>query len=340
MKRYSQLFLTLTVTLVTAWQLPYWYAFFTAGTAKTPFALYSCMAEDFIEFDGSDRRSTGGNSYTQHETDSLLPFFYMRQLAADNRFPGEVCGTAVTPHEVQRTNFNFRSVPADLNAVQTGLYPLFESMSGRVDLAMPDDLFRLTDSGIEFVRMATIRIDAGKSRRFTEALQRKDFRFPARRVAGNPNPKKEYDEGYLLLDAGGRLFHLKQTVGRPFVRAVELPAGLEVKELFLTEFRDRSLLGLLCDAQGRLHVLRAKSYAVVPTELPPFDPARESVTILGNLLDWTVCIRREQADCCYALRAGDFTLIDSVCYPVDRRPVPGLHFTASRHKYVRPEIVW
>ena len=37
---------------------------------------------------------------------------------------------------------------------------------GRVDLEMPDDVFRITSSGIEFVVMATV-IDRGKSDRFT-----------------------------------------------------------------------------------------------------------------------------------------------------------------------------
>lgn len=63
-------------------------------------------------------------------------------------------------------------------------------------------------------------IDQEKSKVFTEVLKKKEFRFPAQYVAGNPSTRKEYDEGYLILDAEGKLFHMKQTQGRPYVRAI------------------------------------------------------------------------------------------------------------------------
>ena len=62
-------------------------------------------------------------------------------------------------------------------------------------------------------------------------MTKKDFRFPAIEIAGNPTVKKEYDEGYLLLDADRRLFHLKQVKGRPYVRAITLPEGLTLEHL-------------------------------------------------------------------------------------------------------------
>ncbi len=49
-----------------------------------------------------------------------------------------------------------------------------------------------------------------------EAMAKKDFHFPAIEIVGNPTvKKKEYDEGYLLLDADRRLFHLKQVKRTP-----------------------------------------------------------------------------------------------------------------------------
>lgn len=342
MKRFGSLFFTVTVLLLLAWQLPSWVTFLTAEASKVPFTLYSPLLGDFISFERVDdkqivRRDPAGNTYTQEQADSLLPFFYMRQLVADGRFPGEVCGVKVTPHDVQRTSFTYRISPADLNAPAAGLYPLLESLSGRVDLTMSDDVFRITGRGIEFVRMESNTLDEEKSRRFTEALSRKGFRFPARRVAGNPTTRKEYDEGYLLLDADSRLFHLKQQCGRPYVRAVELPAGVVPEHLFLTEFRDRSILGFVVDTRGGFHLLR-RSYELVRTELPPYDPTREAMTIIGNLLDWTVTIRTATADRCFALGADDMKLLGTIDFPVDRRPLPGLWFTSPDDKYVRPRI--
>ena len=71
-------------------------------------------------------------------------------------------------------------------------------MSGRVDLSMPDDVFRVTSKGLEFIGMKTNTIDTDKSQLFTEAMVKKGFKFPC--PGGNPTTRKEYDEGYLILD--------------------------------------------------------------------------------------------------------------------------------------------
>ena len=42
------------------------------------------------------------------------------------------------------------------------------SMSGRVDLSMPDDVFRVTSKGLEFIGMKTNTVDTDKSQLFTE----------------------------------------------------------------------------------------------------------------------------------------------------------------------------
>ena len=97
---------------------------------------------------GLIRRDQSGNNYTQEQTDSILPLFYVRQLMADERFPDSLMGVPVSPRQVQITNFNFRVSAADINAPSVPLYPLLESMSGRVDLKMPDDVFRITPHGI------------------------------------------------------------------------------------------------------------------------------------------------------------------------------------------------
>ena len=85
---------------------------------------------------GSVRRDLAGNIYSEAAFDSILPMFYFRQLMSDERFPDTIQGIAVTPKMVQTENFNFRSVPSDINAPSIGLYPLMESMSvgDRADL--------------------------------------------------------------------------------------------------------------------------------------------------------------------------------------------------------------
>lgn len=132
MKRFGSLFFTVTVILLLAWQIPGWATFLTAEASKIPFTLYSPLLGDFISFERIDektilRRDRTGSTYTQEQVDSLLPFFYMRQLVADGRFPDEVCGVKVTPHDVQRTSFTYRISPADLNAPAAGLHPCWRA---------------------------------------------------------------------------------------------------------------------------------------------------------------------------------------------------------------------
>lgn len=211
-------------------------------------------------------------------------------------------------------------------------------MSGRVDLTMPDDVFRITSKGIEFIGMKTNTVDADKSQLFTEAMVKKGFKFPARRLAGNPTTRKEYDEGYLILDNEGRLFHLKQTKGRPYVRAISLPEGLNAKYLFITEFKDRKTLGFLTDMDNNFYVLNNKTYDVVKTGVPSFNPEEDALSIFGNMFDWTVCVKTADADEYYALDADDYSLIKSISFPRKSNSIPGLRFTSSQDKYVKPRF--
>lgn len=91
MKRFSIIFLCITLVLLLLWQLPWCYTFFAAKPSRTPFSMYSCVIGDFLsmgyeESVGLIRRDQSGNNYTQEQTDSILPLFYVRQLMADNAF--------------------------------------------------------------------------------------------------------------------------------------------------------------------------------------------------------------------------------------------------------------
>lgn len=339
----SKLFFWALAALLVLWQIPSCYNFFAVKPADAPFTLYSPVIGDFamLRFDEEKRMrytDASGREYTKEQFDSILPAFYCRQLVADGRFPDSICGRAVTLRQIQKANFNLRLSPSNLNAPQVGLQQLMESMSGRVDLTLPDDVFRITDTGIEFVRMETNQIDEEKSARFTEAMKRKGFHFPACRISGNPTARKEYDEGYVMLDAARRLFHVKQTVGRPYVRAIELPEGLVPEYLFITEFPSRRWLCFLTDTGGGFWVVERDSYAVVRTELPSFDPREESMLIFGNLFDWTVKVDRGGEKCFYALSAEDYTLLDSLTIPTPDRSWRGLRFTSPKDKFVKPRF--
>lgn len=342
MRKFANALLALTALFLLVWQLPWLINFVSTPSGHSPFTLYSSLADDFIYNDmGDDKKlrrfGTSGREYTEAETDSLLPFFYMRQLVADGRFPDTIMGRAVTPHEVQMSNIIERFNPRDVNTRGIELYPLLESMPKRVELAMPDDMFRITADGIEFVRMESNDVDREKSERFTKALADKGFRFPATRVSGNPSPRKSYDEGYLLLDADHRLFQLKRCANRPFVKQFDVADSIRLEHIFICEPSGRQLRGFATDSRHRLYVITA-DYRLAPTAVEHFDPTRERMLIIGNMIDWTVSVTGDDAVRYYAISASDYSLIRSFDRPLDNSRVPGLHFTSASDNYCYPRF--
>ncbi|MGL4331380.1 MAG: DUF4857 domain-containing protein, partial [Bacteroidales bacterium] len=132
------------------------------------------------------RRSKSGKTYTEAEFDSMLPFFYLRQLITDGRFPKTVQGVEINPQMAQKNNFMYRYSPGEYYMNPIALYPLFDAMSGRVDLKMPKDFFRTNSSGIEFIEPAGNITDKAKSKIFTDKMITAGFSFPAKKVWGNP----------------------------------------------------------------------------------------------------------------------------------------------------------
>ena len=185
--------------------------------------------------------------------------------------------------------------------------------------------------------MESNSVDAEKSKKFTEALLKKGFVFPATVIAGNPSTRKEYDEGYLLADSEGKLFHFKQVVGRPYVRFIEKSTDIIPVQAYVAEFRDRSILGLVVDTENNFYVL-GSDYGLTKTGLPSFDPSKESLTILGNMLDWTVKVSNSDAEKVYALDASDYSLIKELIFPDKVKAAQVLHFTSVGDKLVKPRL--
>lgn len=351
MIRCSKILLYFTIAVLILWLVPWSYYFFFAKGEKSPFTLYSTVIGDFamVEHENGKplRVDRDGNVYTENQFDSILPMFYYRQLVADEKFPAEINGVEISPRIVQTENFMFRSTPSAANTPMVPLYPLLESMSGRVDLKMPGDVFRITSKGIEFVDIETNSVNREKSSRYTDALTNKGFVFPSTIISGNPTTRKEYDEGYLVCDKEGKLFHLKQTAGRPFVRKVDLPDGLKIEHIFLTEFKSRRTHAFVVDDKNRLYTLQTKSYDLKQLPVPSFNPEKEVISIIGNFFDWTIQISGE-TDTYYAVDAQSYSLIDKMERPAEEKSLAMkigdvifplyLSFTSSFDKEVKPRL--
>ena len=351
MKKFGSIVLIVVIAILLAWQLPWCFSFLNTRKSNSSFIIYSTICDDFILVTSKDVKRMGtdtkGNVYTQNQVDSLLPFFYWRQLQKDERFPDSVKGRPVTFRDTQHESFAWSTKPRDVNAPVVGVYQLMESASQRVQLESPDDVFRFNKNGIEFIDAETNSVNADKSRLFTDMLSKKEFAFPGKKLSGNPSVKKEYDEGYLIIDNNNQLFHMKQMVGRPYVRKIDLPDGAVAKYAFITEHRNRRTIGYVFDEAGKFYVVGLPGYTVTPVEIDSFDPERMSMMVYGNPYDWTIKVAGIDFVKYYAVDAYNYTQLAEYDEEFDESAMDkvadflssnGLRFTSPLDKFVYPRF--
>lgn len=299
MKLFAKIVMYVTAIAVLSWFLPWLYALcFPAGSSE-PFCSFSPVSGKWIVSQASpgqkpiiveldSLRSDGsyaGREITKEERDSLVPQLFYKELMARDRMPDSIGGKEVTVHNLRMSELMFNQSPRDVVKRQAGVWLMMESMPERVELSDPDQVFRFTDGGIEFVDMASNSVNASRSRRFTEALRRQGFAFPAIDLSANVTSRKQYDEGYLMIDAEGKPYHVKQQAGRPYVARIPMPEGTKASKVMIIEETDRSVLGLLADTDSNLYVIARDGYALLPLPVGKVDPRSESILAMGNLFN-------------------------------------------------------
>lgn len=319
MRKFSTLFLGATILFLLLWQIPWLYSFLVTQKEKAPFVLFSPILNDFTFSKGEGKKyihtDPNGNQFTQQQIDSLHPVFYARQLMSDSRFPDSIGNAPADYKNIQHHVFYFRHSPRDINRPVLGVWQMMESLSGRVKLETPEDVFRIDDQGITFVDIATNQTHVSKSARFTKAMKQQQFVFPASYIVGNPVVKKDYDEGYLMLDSEKKLFHIKQVKGRPYVEKIDLPENIVPKHLFITEFKNRSILGFLTDEKNHFYAISTKGHELTRIDIPQFVPEENAVMIYGMVYQWTVKVSSKEKVCYYALDGETLSLIKSYEVP-------------------------
>lgn len=339
------LYIGLSVFLL-SWIIPSLVELSLDSSSRYPFTYYSSVVNQFCYFDQEDDnvrgRDMSGRTYTDAEFDRVLPMFYYRQLAMENALPDSIQGVPVDLHTIARNNFFFWYKPKDKNTPVIALYPMFESCSGKVDLENPSDMFRLKEN-IEFIDLATNRVDEQKSARFQQALEKAGFAFPAQWVAGIPTSQKSYDEGYFALDSEGHLFHVKMTNGKPFVKDTKVR---DISCMLPMEIENRSLYGFLFDTHHTLYYLSTDGYRLVKV-LDDVDPDKDRVSIMANMFYWTVAKTTSDGEHTYALESRSMQRVDSLFRPAPEsawdKTLPYLFpftvtFQDSTNSYIYPRV--
>lgn len=316
--------LLVCVTLACLWLLPALVRKATASKEKYPFVYYSSVLRDFGLIDYTNKQTpmsdTAGNLYTPAQFDSLMPLLNFRQLISDGTLPDSIGGYAATPQLLRSNTVVFNYRPKEVSAPNTGLYILFESMPKRVGLEIPPDVFRLRKT-IEFIDAQTNQIDTEKSEMFRKAFDKEGFKFPARWAVGNPNPRKAYDEGYFTLDATGELFHLKMVNGRPYIGNTHAGESIDILSFSIYEAPDKRFYGFIFDRGGNIYILESDEqggYSPLHLEIDPIDPSHDQVTIMGNLLYWTVTVSTPEGRIYYALEKNSLSQVGR--HEIERTP--------------------
>lgn len=314
--------ITLTVTIVAAAiLLPEFFDKTFDRKAIVPATYNSPIIDDFVmrwtdEHGVKHYADTAGNAYDAEQFERLVPFLYYSDLRKWGVMPETVKGVPVDRATIRHETQVFRFEPRDMDEPQIGLWPLFECESKFTRLEYPPDLMRIDDR-VEFLVAETNEVDEEKSRRFTEAMARAEFRFPARAVAGNPSTRKPFDDGYFVEDAVGQLFHLRMRRGEPWCvdTGIRPPSG--IRYVSIRESARREFHGYLVDGGGRLYLIGCDDYRLVELPLADFDPDTMRLLFLADPLYRTMVYGDEDARH-LVLTDRDYTLVREHVLPIDR----------------------
>lgn len=300
MKKVYTIFLYATAAVVLSWFLPWLYGMLLPEAASDPFVAFSPVSDEFVVSEGSGSNlriftingegKVTRDNLNKEQRDSLLPHVYFNQLTARGEWPDSIGGDSVSIPMLKQAQWTFTSMPLDINKRQAEIYMMMESMPPRFELQDPKEAFTL-DGEIEFVDMATNTVNVRRSQAFGKVMADRGFRFPLKSHSANITTRKSYDEGYLLIDAAGDLFHLKMQAGMPYMVRVERPDSADLRHVFILENPETRHLGLVTDAAKNLYVLEKEGYRLVKLPIEDVDPERDRIAIFKTYFNWIVKLR-------------------------------------------------
>ena len=318
MKKTGYIFLIVNIVVLVLWLVPTAWQLVTARMEASPFTLYSATIHDFttmdVDTDGNYTfTDTHGHKYAGSGAERVQAFFYCQDLAARGLLPDSVEGKPVNLDMIERNKFILSLSPADFNKPAVKAWLLLESKPHRGHLSAPAEGFYSTGNGLAVVRLKDNTVNKQKSAQFTAALFKAGFTFPVAQANGNPDAKKDYDEGYILTDSNGKLFHFKQQQGQCYARSITLPARSKVAYALMVENPNRRIRAFVASQDHRFYIVDA-DYQVHDTGIP-FNADTEDMLAIGDPCYITIKVGSLQGERFYALNATDYRLKDTLSRP-------------------------
>ena len=299
MRKLGNIYLSVIGVLLAIWLIPRLYYIITAESYSTPFTLYSCTIGDFVSLTDRSGKDFVFTDTQEHEYgDSVLPFFYYRVLSSRNNVPEVINGRQFTGEEIERNNIIFSSTPRDVNSETPNVYMLLESNPPRLELEDAEYAIVARKDGFKVIEMAANKHAATLETALNAALDSVGFKFPADIVSGNPSTRKSYDEGYMLTDTDGKLYHLKLADGKPWVESISTD-GLDIRHIFITENDNKASLAYIFDSENRFYVLDSLR-KIIRTDVIA-DVTKQEVLLVGDVLNYTVRVSDTEGEDFWAL---------------------------------------
>jgi len=289
MIKFSRYILVATAILVASIVLPtlFWTIF--EKVPRSPNIFYSTITEDFVIVDGSKKKNPEGKEYTSEEYEKILPFMFFRQLMADGTMPDSINGVLMEAPSISRASSFYRYTPKRLDSPVPTLWPMFESQSGKVNLTMPEDYFRI-EKRMEFIVARTNEVNEEKSSLFTAALAEEGFSFPAGIIAGIPTTRKSCDEGYFITDSAGALFHVKMIKGQPYVVRIDTPEELDIVYIEAVDIRSKEYYCYVFTRNKGVFVVMDEVYDLQRLPVDGFNPSIHTFRLTADLFNKCITV--------------------------------------------------
>jgi len=291
--------LLIIIVFVAAVYIPKFYWMKFEKSVKGGRIFYSPIKKDFLTSTYNDTElkytDSKGRTYDRDQFEALTPLLNFRQLLASGKMPDSLNGVKLNPEAIKNNGFTKRIPPSDIDFTQIPLNPLLESKSGRVRLEMPEDYFRI-DKRMEFIDCRSNKVDEAKSEKFTNALIKEGFSFPAKIIAGNPTTRKGFDEGYFVLDSGNKLFHIKMIKGEPFCVNTQAPANLNIIYMTIAEMPLREFYGMIVTGDNSVYLISYDRYKLIKLPVNGYDYKKTTLMVLGDLFYRTISVIDETSN--------------------------------------------
>jgi len=258
------------IIIVSSVHLPKFYNKIFDKSDGSPHFYYSSIKNDFVyfQFQDSGMKYTDlqDNVYTRKSFEKLLPFTFYRDLINWGVMPDTIQGVAIDASVIHKKSARYRLKAKTLDLKEIKLYPLLESQSDFTNLSFPPEVFRIQDR-IEFINGSDNEINLEMTQKFNQVFIENGFKFPAQIIAGNPTTKKPFDEGYLIVDNDGYVFHLKKVKGEPFLVKTTIPNNLNIKKILVQETITKKVYGFLITETSDFYMISYDDYRLIPITL-------------------------------------------------------------------------